>query len=47
MVTAVVEEENTLHMTAEHNGAKAMLIGTGITGYDRALVLFQRYLDTE
>ena len=47
MVTAVVEEENTAHMTAEHNGAKAIAIGTGITGYDRALVIIQRYLDTE
>ncbi len=46
MVTAVVEE-NTAHMTAEHNGAKAIAIGTGITGYDRALVIIQRYLDTE
>ena len=47
MVTAVVEEEKTDHMTAEHNGAKAIAIGTGITGYDRALVIIQRYLDTE
>lgn len=47
MVTANVGEENTAHMTAEHNGAKAIAIGTGILGLDRALVIIQRYLDTE
>lgn len=47
MVTANVTEENTAHMTAEHNGAKAISIGTGIIGYDKALTIIQRYLDTE
>lgn len=47
MVTANVGEENTAHMTAEHNGAKAIAIGTGIIGYDKALTIIQRYLDTE
>lgn len=47
MVTAVVEEENTAHMTAEHNGAQDIEFGTGITGYDRALDYYSRYLDTE
>jgi len=47
MITANVAEENTAHMTAEHNGAKAIAIGTGIVGYDKALLIIQRYLDTE
>ncbi|KRL13747.1 galactose-6-phosphate isomerase subunit LacA [Schleiferilactobacillus perolens] len=47
MVTANVIDENTAHMTAEHNGAKAISIGTGIVGIDRALEIIQRYLDTE
>ncbi|WP_179394209.1 galactose-6-phosphate isomerase subunit LacA [Lacticaseibacillus absianus] len=47
MVTANVSEENTAHMTAEHNGAKAISIGTGILGLDKALTIIQRYLDTE
>lgn len=47
MVTANVGEENTAHMTAEHNGAKAIAIGTGLIGQDKALFIVQRYLDTE
>ena len=40
-------EENTAHMTAEHNGAKAIAIGTGVLGLDKILTIVQRYLDTE
>lgn len=47
MVTANVGEENTAHMTAEHNGAKAIAIGTGTLGLDKILTIVQRYLDTE
>ena len=32
MVTADVNEERTGHMTAMHNGAKALAIGSGIVG---------------
>lgn len=32
MVTANVTEENTAHMTTQHNGAKAIAIGAGIVG---------------
>ena len=34
MVTANVTEENTAHMTTQHNGAKAIAIGAGIVGLD-------------
>lgn len=47
MVTANVGEENTAHMTAEHNGAKAIAIGTGVLGLAKAITIVQRYLDTE
>lgn len=47
MVTANVGDENTAHMTAEHNGAKAISIGSGVVGLQKALLIVQRYLDTE
>lgn len=47
MVTANVTEENTAHMTAMHNGAKAIALGSGIVGEDLAYNIVQHYLDTE
>ncbi|WP_412989815.1 galactose-6-phosphate isomerase subunit LacA [Pediococcus siamensis] len=46
MVTANVVEENTAHMTAEHNGAKAIAIGSGVVGEKLAENIVQYYLDT-
>ena len=47
MVTANVNEERTGHMTAMHNGAKAIALGSGIVGEKLAYTIIQRYLDTE
>ncbi|KRM97206.1 galactose-6-phosphate isomerase subunit LacA [Loigolactobacillus rennini] len=47
MVTANVTEENTAHMTAMHNGAKAIALGSGIIAEDLAYSIVQHYLDTE
>ena len=47
MVTANVVEENTAHMTAMHNGAKAISIGSGVVGEKLAYNIVQYYLDTE
>lgn len=47
MVTANVNEERTAHMTAMHNGAKAIALGSGIVGEKLALSIVQHYLDTE
>ncbi|WP_412989808.1 galactose-6-phosphate isomerase subunit LacA [Pediococcus siamensis] len=47
MVTANVVEENTAHMTAMHNGAKAIAIGSGVVGEKLAYNIVQYYLDTE
>ncbi|WP_129044459.1 galactose-6-phosphate isomerase subunit LacA [Companilactobacillus metriopterae] len=44
MVTANVTEENTAHMTTEHNGAKAIAIGSGIVGKKRAESIVDEYL---
>ncbi|GEP19279.1 galactose-6-phosphate isomerase subunit LacA [Pediococcus argentinicus] len=47
MVTANVIEENTAHMTAMHNGAKAISIGSGVVAEKLAYNIVQYYLDTE
>lgn len=47
MVTADVNEERTAHMTAMHNGAKAIALGSGVVGEKLAIEIIQRYLDTE
>lgn len=47
MVATNVGDETAAHQTTEHNGAKAIAIGTGLIGLDRALGLIQRYLDAE
>lgn len=44
MVVANVTEENTAHMTTEHNGAKAIAIGSGIVGHQLAEALVAHYL---
>lgn len=44
MVTANVAEENTSHMTTQHNGAKAIAIGAGIVGPKKAESLVDEYL---
>lgn len=47
MVTANVNEERTAHMTAEHNGAKAIAMGSGIMGYRLAESIVADYLKTD
>lgn len=47
MVTANVNEEHTAHMTAMHNGAKAIALGSGIVAEKLAYNIVQHYLDTE
>lgn len=47
MVTANVTEENTAHMTTQHNGAKAIAIGAGIVGPRLAEALADSYLSVE
>ncbi|KRL63533.1 galactose-6-phosphate isomerase subunit LacA [Lactobacillus psittaci] len=47
MVTANVNEERTAHMTAMHNGAKAISLGSGIVGEQLAYSIVQHYLDTD
>jgi galactose-6-phosphate isomerase len=47
MVTANVVEENTAHMTAMHNGSKAISIGAGVVGEKLAYNIVQYYLDTK
>lgn len=47
MVTANVAEENTAHMTTEHNGAKAIAIGAGIVGLRLAQAIVDNYLGIE
>ena len=47
MVTANVTEENTAHMTTEHNGAKAIAIGAGIVGKKRAESIVDEYLGVD
>ncbi|KRM87180.1 galactose-6-phosphate isomerase subunit LacA [Lacticaseibacillus thailandensis] len=47
MVTANVNEERTAHMTALHNGAKAIALGSGIVGEKLAYSIVKRYLDTD
>lgn len=47
MITANVTEERTAHMTTEHNGAKAIAIGSGIVGPDLAKSIVDSYLDIE
>lgn len=47
MVTASVTEENTAHMTTQHNGAKAIAIGAGIVGPRLAEALVDSYLSVE
>ncbi|WP_281165745.1 galactose-6-phosphate isomerase subunit LacA [Liquorilactobacillus sicerae] len=44
MVTANVSEENTAHMTTQHNGAKAIAIGAGIVGPKLAENIVKSYL---
>ncbi len=45
MITANVTEERTAHMTTEHNGAKAIAIGSGIVGPALAKSIVDSYLD--
>ena len=47
MITANVTEERTAHMTTEHNGAKAIAIGSGIVGPALAKSIVDSYLDIE
>ena len=47
MVTANVNEERTAHMTAMHNGAQAIALGSGIVGEQLAYSIVQHYLDTD
>lgn len=47
MVTANVEEERTAHMTALHNGAKAIALGSGIVSKELAKTIIKRYLETD
>ncbi|QYN56069.1 galactose-6-phosphate isomerase subunit LacA [Lactobacillus panisapium] len=47
MITANVNEERTAHMTAMHNGAKAIALGSGIVGEQLAYSIVQHYLDTD
>lgn len=47
MVTANVAEENTAHMTTEHNGAKAIALGAGIVGIKLAQAIVDNYLGIE
>lgn len=47
MVTANVNDERTAHMTAMHNGAKAISLGSDIVGEQLAYSIVQRYLDTD
>ena len=47
MGTADVNEERTAHMTAMHNGAKAISLGSGIVGEKLAYSIVQQYLDTD
>lgn len=47
MVTANVNEERTGHMTAMHNGAKALAIGSGIVGEKLAESIIDCYLHTK
>lgn len=47
MVTANVNDERTAHMTAMHNGAKAISLGSEIVGEQLAYSIVQRYLDTD
>lgn len=47
MVTANVTEENTAHMTTQHNGAKAIAIGAGIVGKKRAESIVDEYLGVD
>lgn len=47
MVTANVTEENTAHMTTEHNGAKAIAIGAGLVGPKLAEAIVDEYLSVE
>ncbi|KRL99019.1 galactose-6-phosphate isomerase subunit LacA [Liquorilactobacillus satsumensis] len=45
MVTANVTEENTAHMTTQHNGAKAIALGAGIVGFKLAESIVTAYLN--
>ncbi len=47
MVTANVNDERTAHMTAMHNGAKAISLGSAVVGEKLAYSIVQRYLDTD
>lgn len=47
MVTANVAEENTAHMTTEHNGAKAIALGADIVGIKLAQAIVDNYLGIE
>ncbi|ANY14035.1 galactose-6-phosphate isomerase subunit LacA [Latilactobacillus curvatus] len=47
MVTANVTEENTAHMTTEHNGAKAIAIGAGLVGNKLAEAIVDEYLSVD
>lgn len=47
MVTANVTEENTAHMTTQHNGAKAIAIGAGIVGPKLAENIVKAYLSVD
>ncbi|MQS75283.1 galactose-6-phosphate isomerase subunit LacA [Companilactobacillus halodurans] len=47
MVTANVTEENSAHMTTQHNGAKAIAIGSGIVGKKRAESIVDKYLGVD
>ncbi|MDN2453357.1 galactose-6-phosphate isomerase subunit LacA [Lactobacillus sp. UCMA15818] len=47
MVTANVSEENTAHMTTQHNGAKAIAIGAGIVGERLAEQIVTAYLSVD
>ena len=47
MITANLNEERTAHMTAMHNGAKAIALGSGIVGEKLAYSIVQHYLDAK
>ena len=47
MIAANVTDENSSKMTREHNGAKAITIGSGIVGKDLAVNLVKYYIHAD
>ena len=47
MITANVSDENSARMTREHNGAKAISLGSGIVGETLALKLANIYVQAD